>query len=117
VVGLSSPVSVNGKWPTVQGRILNCTSCRKQNMHPFWEMLDIVSSKGQNMSHHQNFRKHSEEVSISRLQTTVVRAEEQMKRPQTKTEDEQYTEGKPTCTELSKLPCPILIITKQHSVF
>ena len=88
-----------------------------KNMHPFWEMLDIVPSMGQNMSHHQKFRKHSEEVSISWVQTTVVRVEEQTKRPQTKTKDKQYTEGKPTCTGRSKLPCSILIITKQHSVF
>jgi len=32
-----------------------------------------------------------------------------MKRPQTKTVDEHYTEGKATCTEVSQLPCSILI--------
>jgi hypothetical protein len=33
-----------------------------------------------------------------------------MKRPETKTVDEKYTEGKPTGTEVSKLQCLILII-------
>ena len=98
-----------------RGEFWTAPPAENKNMHPFWEMLDIMPSMGQNMSHPWNFRKHNEEVSISRLQTTVVRGEEQMKRPQTKTEDEQYTEGKPTCTGLSKLPCPI--IAKQHSVF
>ena len=68
-----------------------------------------MPSMGQNMSHHQNFRKHSEEVSISSVQTTVVRVLVQMKRPETKTVDVHYTEGKPTCTEVSQLPCSILI--------
>jgi len=33
-----------------------------------------------------------------------------MKMPDTKTVDEHYTEGKPTHTEVFKLPCSILII-------
>jgi ribosomal protein L44E len=62
------------------------------------------------MSHPQNCRKYSEEVAISRVQTTAVRALEQMQRLETKTVDEYYTEGKPTCTEVSKVSCSILII-------
>jgi hypothetical protein len=51
-----------------------------------------------------------EAAALSRVQTTAVRAIEQMKRPDTKTVDDHYTEGKPTCTEVSKLPYSILII-------
>jgi hypothetical protein len=59
-------------------------------------------------------RKQSKEVSISWVQTIAVRALEQIKRTGTKPVDEHYTEGKSTCTELSKLPCLQLIhqITK-----
>jgi hypothetical protein len=73
-------------------------------------MPDVMASMSPSMSHPQNFKKHREEVAISWVQTTVVRALEQMKWPETKTLDEHYTEGKPTCTGVSKLPCLILII-------
>jgi len=73
-------------------------------------MPDDVASKGQIMSHLQNFRNHNEEVFISSVQTNVVRVIQQMKIPGTKTVDEHYTERKPTCTEVSNLPCLILII-------
>jgi hypothetical protein len=78
-------------------------------------MLAIVANMGQNMSRPRNFRKHIKEV--PQVQTTVLRMLEQMKRPETKTVDEQYTEGKRTRTEVSKLPRSKLIITQQHSVF
>jgi hypothetical protein len=39
----------------------------------------------------------------------MVTALGQMKKPGIKTVDEHYTEGKPTCTEVSKLPRSILI--------
>ena len=38
-----------------------------------------------------------------RVQTAMVIVLEQMKRTETETVDEHYTEGKPTCTEVSKL--------------
>jgi hypothetical protein len=43
-------------------------------------------------------------------QTTVDTTVEQMKRSETKRVDELYTEGKPTCREVCKLICSILII-------
>jgi len=46
-------------------------------MHPLQEMPDVVASMSPSMSHPQNFRKHRE-VAISRVQTTVVRALQQM---------------------------------------
>jgi len=78
------------------------------------EMTDIMASMGQSMSYPWNCRKHSEEVSISWVQTRAVRVLEQTKRPETKAEDEQYTEGKQTCTEVSNLPFSILMIRRQH---
>jgi hypothetical protein len=73
-------------------------------------MPDVVASMIPSMSHPQNFKKHDEKVAISRVQTTVVRALQQMKRPEKKAVDEHYTEGKPTCTRVSKLPCLTVII-------
>jgi hypothetical protein len=80
------------------------------NMHILQKMPDVMASMSPSMSHPQNFRKHNEEVAISRVQKTAVRALKQMQRPETKTLDEHYTEGKPTFTEVSKLPRSILII-------
>jgi hypothetical protein len=54
--------------------------------------------------------KHSEKVATSRVQTTAVRVLQQMKRPDTQTVDEHYTEGEPSYTEVFRLPCSILII-------
>jgi len=60
------------------------------------------------MSYPRKFRKHSEEVAISSPNNSgeSARADE---KPHTKTVDEHYTEGTPTCTEVSQLPCSILI--------
>jgi len=66
-----------------------------------YESEDVKPSK---------FRKHSKEVAVSGVQTTVVTAPEQMKRPHTKTADEHYMEGKPSCTEVINLPCSKLTI-------
>jgi hypothetical protein len=41
---------------------------------------------------------------------TAVRVSEQMKRPETNTVDQHFTEGKPTYTEVAKLPWSTLII-------
>jgi hypothetical protein len=73
-------------------------------------MPDVVANMSPSMSHPQIFRKHSEEAVISWVQTTAVKVLEQMERQETKTVDKPYTEGKPTCTEVSKLPCSIMII-------
>jgi len=73
-------------------------------------MPDVVVGKGQSISPPWKCQKQSEEVSITYVQTNVVRALQQMKRPQTKTGDKHYTEGKPTCTDVSKPPCSIQII-------
>jgi len=61
-------------------------------------MSDVVASMGQSMSHPRKFRKQSEEVFISWVQTNIVRALEQIKRAGTKTVDKHYTEGKAKCT-------------------
>jgi len=43
-------------------------------------MPDVVAGISPSISHPQNFRKHSKEVAISWIQTTVVRALQHMKR-------------------------------------
>jgi len=47
-------------------------------------MPDVMASIAQNMSHPRNFRKHSEEVAILWVQTTVLIVLEEIKRPQRK---------------------------------
>ena len=73
-------------------------------------MPDVMASMGQNMSHPQNFRKHSDKVSLSRVQTTTVRGLQYMKRLETKRVDKYYTKGKAIRTEIFQFPCSILII-------
>jgi hypothetical protein len=80
------------------------------NTNTLQEKPDVVDRIRPSMSHPQNFSKHSKEVATSWVQTTVVRTLEQMQIPETKTVNEHYTERKSTCTEVSKLPCSILII-------
>jgi hypothetical protein len=66
-----------GIWSTVQGRILNCPSCKKHKYTPIAGDARC-DSMNPSMSHPQNFRKHREEVAISQVQTTVVTALQQM---------------------------------------
>jgi hypothetical protein len=60
-------------------------------------MPDVVASISPSMSQPQNFRKHNKEFTTSWVQTTSVRAVEQMERTEKKTVDEHYREEKTTC--------------------
>jgi len=77
--------------------------------HPFLKTADVMASISPSMSHPQNLG-NTRKFLIKKPKKTVVRALEQMKRPETKTVDKHYIEGKPTCTEVSKLPYLILIV-------
>jgi len=56
---------------------------------------------GQSTLRPRNFGKHSEEVAISRIQTTGVRVLYQKKRPHTMTVNEYYTVEKISFKEVS----------------
>jgi len=99
----------------LQGRILNCTVCRKHICTQFrtCQMLWPVCVK----THHTLGTLGNTARKLPWVQTTVVGILEQMKGIQMKSVDEHYTEGKPKCTEVSKQSCWIQTIRQQNSLF
>jgi hypothetical protein len=110
VIGLSHPISVSEILSTMHGIVQNSISCRKHKHAPILGDATCHGRYGSKPVTSSELSKHSDKVSIPRVQTTVVRLLQQMKRPETKTVDEHETERKATCTEVSKLPYTVLFI-------